>query len=167
MNDQVTVFRSADPSAEEDARAIQELLANAGISAELLDDNAPRVPAGCWEVRVAAGNTPRAETLVAAKMASDEAAERETPQGDTSHDLDLVTVFRAAGASAEMEATSIASVLDSNGIEAELVGDARLPILPFEVRVPRDHQVQARQLIAEALDAGPAGADEAQATEEK
>ncbi len=42
----VTVFRSADQDAEEDARAIKDLLASQEIAAVVLDDSAPGVPSG-------------------------------------------------------------------------------------------------------------------------
>jgi hypothetical protein len=162
MQDLVTVFRSADPSAEEDAKAVHELLSRAGMQAALTDDRAPGVPAGAWEVRVPPGVAKGAEMLIAMRDATNESI-----QLDESHDLDLVTVFRSAGVSGEMEAMSIKSMLESNGVDAVLVGDARLPNLPEEVRVPKEHATEAKRLIADALAAGAAGAEEAEAAGER
>jgi hypothetical protein len=162
MEELVTVFRTADPSAEEDAKAVHELLVRAGMQAALVDDQALGVPAGAWEVRVPPGTVKGAEILIAMREATNESIEL-----DESHDLDLVTVFRSAGVSGEMEAMAIKGMLESNGVEAVLVGDARLPNLPEEVRVPKDHATHAKRLIADALAAGAAGADEAEAAGER
>jgi predicted metal-binding protein len=127
-----------------------------------MDDQASGVPAGAWEVRVPAGASGSAEALIAMQAARNESA-----QLDESHELDLVTVFRSAGASGEMEAMSIKSMLESNGVEAVLVGDSRFPNFPEEVRVAKDHVTRAKRLIAEALAAGREGAAEAEASSEK
>jgi glycine cleavage system aminomethyltransferase T len=98
-------------------------------------------------------------------MINDDMDTRETPAtqvGDDSHDLDLVTVARTDGATAEMQATGIKSILDASGIDAMIIGSSTLPNLGFEVRVPKDHQVQAAQAIAEAQSAGPQAAVEAE-----
>lgn len=86
----------------------------------------------------------------------------EIEQVDASHDLDLVTVAKTDGASAELQALAIKSILDANGIEALVNGSSTLPNLGYEVRVPREHEVQARQAIAEAEKAGPQAAYEAE-----
>jgi hypothetical protein len=83
-----------------------------------------------------------------------------------SEELDLVTVFESAGTSSEMEALQVQALLESNGIEAVLIGDTRLPNIPEEVRVAREDLSRAQQLIADALAAGPAGAVEAEAAGE-
>jgi hypothetical protein len=81
---------------------------------------------------------------------------------------DLVTVFRSeATPMAEVEAISVKSLLESNGIHALLVGDSVLPNLPFEVKVPGDEADRAEQLIAEAEQAGPAAADAAELESER
>jgi hypothetical protein len=67
----------------------------------------------------------------------------------------------------EMQAIQVQSLLEASGIEAVIVGDVRFPNFPEEVRVARDHVVQAEQLIKEALAAGPEGAAEAEAEGEK
>ena len=75
----------------------------------------------------------------------------------------MVTVFQSAGTTGEMEAMSVKAMLKSNGIEVMIVADSRLPNLPDEVRVPRDQVTEAKRLIQAALEAGPAGAAEAEA----
>lgn len=90
----------------------------------------------------------------------------EALSANASHDLDLITVFRAAGSTAQMEALSVQNVLEANGIEAFLIADARLPNLPAEVRVAKEYAAEAEKLLAEALAAGPSAAEEAETAEE-
>src|SRR5438045_4697921 len=90
----VTVFRSADASAQEDAAAVLEMLAAEGISGAVADDSVPGVPAGAWEVRVAESQRTQAEAVVAASRIGED-----PDQFDESPDLDLVTVFEGAGSS--------------------------------------------------------------------
>ncbi len=161
MENLVTVYRSADPNAQEDATSALELLAGNGITGILADDQVPGVPAGAWEVRVALQDKEQAEALIAANPVEDESGEV-----DESHNLDMETVFQAAGTNSEMEAMSVKAMLESNGISAMVVADTRFPNLPEEVRVPRDQVTQAKRVIAAALDAGRAGADEAEAASE-
>ena len=87
-------------------------------------------------------------------------------QENPSHALDMVTVFRSAGSGAEMEALEVQGLLESNGIATLLIGDARLPNLPDEVRVPKEDFERAKALIEAAKEAGPAGAEEAEASGE-
>jgi len=145
--DFVTVFRSMDANAEYDCEAIRDLLAAQGISVELRDDSAPDVPEGTYEVRVPSADSARAEQLV-----GEYSRKEESPApGNASADLDLEAVFQAdAGTSAEFEAMNVKNLLESNGIEAVLIGDSVLPNLGFEVRVARDQLELARQVIAEA-----------------
>jgi hypothetical protein len=82
--------------------------------------------------------------------------------GDPSHEMDLEPVFQAVGAEAEMEAIAVHSVLQSNGIEAVLIGSSSLPNFPFEVRVPHEQVDEANALIEEARASGPAAAEEAE-----
>jgi hypothetical protein len=152
--DLVTVYRSMDPDAAEDADCIVELLTDAGIQAVLRDDSAPGVPEGVFEVRVPTADAARAEQIIAENPLPDEAEEV-----DPSSDLDLETLV---GATSEMEAMGIKNLLESNGIAAVLVGDSVLPNFPFEVRVARDQVGRARILIADAEKRGPAAADEAE-----
>ena len=151
----LTVFRSADENAEDDARAIAELLNGSGIPATLLDDSEPGVPEGAWEVQVAEADSSRADALIATHPL-------DTPP-DQSHDFDMVTVFRSAAGTTESEALNVKGVLEANGLAAEIVGDTRYPNLPQHVRVPRTQVDEARRLIAEALAAGPTAAEEAEA----
>jgi hypothetical protein len=83
-----------------------------------------------------------------------------------SEELDLVTVFESAGTSSEMEALSVQALLQSNGIEAVLIGDTRLPNFPEEVRVAREDVDKAQGLIKDALAAGPSAALEAESAGE-
>ncbi|HXP87055.1 MAG TPA: hypothetical protein VN841_20160 [Bryobacteraceae bacterium] len=85
---------------------------------------------------------------------------------DAGEQLDLVTVFQSAGANAEMEALDVKALLEASGIDAVMVGDTRYPNFPCEVRAPREQAAAAEQLIVEALAAGPAAAEEAEAAGE-
>ncbi len=79
----------------------------------------------------------------------------------------LVTVFRlAGGGTQEMEVLTVHQLLESNGIQSVLVGDNPLPNLAEEIRVSAEDAERARQLIADALSAGAAGAAEAEAESE-
>jgi hypothetical protein len=147
-----------DADAAEDAECIVELLTDAGIQAVFLDDSAPGVVEGAFEVRVPPADAARAEELIAANPPSEEAEEI-----DVSSALDLETI---AGAASEMEAMGIKNLLDSSGIAAVLVGDSVLPNFPFEVRVARDQVDRARALIADAETEGPAAAEEAERASE-
>jgi hypothetical protein len=143
-----------DADAKEDADCIAELLTDAGIHAVLLDDSAPGVPEGVFEVRVPPADASRAEELIAENPLPDEVEEV-----DDSAALDLETV---ASAASELEAMSIKNLLDSNDIATVLVGDAVLPNFPFEVRVAHEQADRARVLIASAEKTGPAAAEEAE-----
>lgn len=157
MDSSVTVFRSADESASEDAAKVHELLTAEGIPAQLLDDDTPGIPSGAWEVRVAAEDQERAERLIAHFPPEDEFADV-----NASDELDLVTVFRSPGNASGMEAPAVESLLQASGISAVVVGDSRFPNLGQEVRVAKEHVETAAALIAEALAAGPSGAAEAE-----
>jgi hypothetical protein len=160
-SDWVTVFRSAEHRAAEEASAACDLLRNQGIRAELAGEDSPGVPFGTWEVRVPAAESTRAERIVAAQ-----GSEVEMP-GDASHDMDLVTVFSSNSNSAEMEAVAVQGVLDAGGIPSVLVGVRALPSLPFEVRVPSASADDARRLIAESQAAGPEAAEQAEEASER
>ena len=114
----------------------------------LVDDDTPGVVEGAWEVRVAAADCERAEALLAAPAAPEEDEDEVTEEGQ-SHDLDFVAIFRAQGIEAEMEAISIQSVLEANGIPCTVVGSAQIPSLPFEVRVPKSRLEEATSLLEE------------------
>ncbi len=155
----VTVFRSGDPTATEEASAIVDLLADAGLNAMLLTDDYPGVLQGTVEVRVPA------DEEVAALDAIDAQAGAET-EGTPSHGYDLVELYRGQGASGEVEAFSIRSVLDANHIPSLLVGSMQMPNLPFRVMVPQIFSEAANKALDEAESAGPAAADEAEAATE-
>jgi hypothetical protein len=147
-----------DADAKEDTECLVDLLTDAGIHAVLLDDTAPGVSKGVFEVRVPAADAARAEELIAENPLSDESEEL-----DDSPELDLETI---ASSASEMDALNIKNLLDSNGIAAVLVGDSVLPNFPFEVRVARDQVERARSLIADAEEIGPAAAEEAERASE-
>lgn len=84
-----------------------------------------------------------------------------TDQPDNSEQFDLVTVFRSDEHTAEMEALAIHGLLEAAGIPAVLVGTSVLPVLPFEVRVPKARLEEAERLIAESQATGPQAAEEA------
>lgn len=159
----ITVFRSADDDAEEDARAIGELLTAQGINSVVLDDSAPGVPAGAWEVRTPPADSGRAETLIGEASLPDS----ELTEVSDAPELEAVTVFRArSSVTSEMEATSVKSLLEASGIAAILVGDARLPNLPFEVRVAKDQLEEAERILEQAREVGREAAEqEEQASE--
>lgn len=152
----VTVFRSMDSSASEDAQSILDALNEAGIEGVVLDEDAPGVLEGTWEVRVAPEYESRALTLI-------EALNQPEPArvGDPSADLNLVTIFTGMGTTAEIEALSIQAVLQSNGIDAVIEGASELPNLPFRVKVPQIERERAEAALAEARAAGPEAAEEA------
>lgn len=131
-----------DADAKEDAEGILELLDDEGIHAVLLDDSAPGVPEGVFEVQVPPGDQKRAEEIIA-----DHPLPEEAELVDPSSDLDLETV---ASSTAELEAMSIKNLLEANGIATVLVGDSVLPNFPFEVRVARDQAADARAVIEDA-----------------
>jgi hypothetical protein len=98
-------------------------------------------------------------------MAEERGAESEAL--DTSHDLDVVTLFSSSNHDAEMEATAIHSILQANGIPSILVGASTIPVLSFQVQVPKADLEQAKRVLAEAEAAGPAAAAEAEAASEE
>jgi hypothetical protein len=76
--------------------------------------------------------------------------------------MDLVEIFRGMGATAELEALSIHSVLEAGGIDSMIIGASELPNLSFIVRVPRRDVDAATELLKAARDGGPQAAEEAQ-----
>ncbi len=153
-----------DATAKEDCETLIDILTSEGIEAVMVDDSAPGVPEGTFEVRVAAAEAARAEKTIDENPLPDEVEEV-----DDSSDLDLETIFHAEGSSvtAEIEALSVKNLLESNGIGAVLVGNSVLPNLPFEVQVAREQAVRARKLIEDAQAAGPEAADELEAESER
>jgi hypothetical protein len=155
--DLITVYRSADTNADEDAKTIQDLLLKGGFNARLFGDNAVGVVEGTYEVRVPQVEAEAAEALIGERATADD------PEPvDPSHDLDLVTVATTDGTTGEMEATAIQSVLTANDIDSVIVGTSTLPTMGFEVRVAEEDQARAEEVIKEAMAAGPAAAFEAE-----
>ena len=148
-----------DATAKEDCETIVDILAEQGVAAVMVDDAAPGVPEGTFEVRVPAAEGPKAEQLIAENPLPDEVEEV-----DASPELDVETIFRAEGSGpmAEMEALEVKGLLEANEIAAVLVGNSVLPNMPFEVKVARDHAERARQLMAEAQQGGEAAAEAAE-----
>src|SRR5579871_521038 len=54
---------------------------------------------------------------------------------DTSHGLDLATIYSSQGVDSEVEADIIRGIMESNGIPAIVVRAMGYPALGFEVRV--------------------------------
>ena len=147
-----------DSTAKEDCEIIADLLSAEGLTPVIMDDEAPGVPEGVYEVCVPESEASRAEEIVAANPLPDEVEEV-----DDAPELNMETVYHSESTpTAEVEALGIKNVLEANGIAAMIVGDSVLPNFPFEVRVAREHAERARALIEEAAAAGPAAADEAE-----
>ena len=94
----------------------------------------------------------------------------EAPQNQdqilTSHALDMVTLFSSSTIDGEMEADMIRGVLDSNGIPSIQTNIPYAGVLGVEVKVPRGKLKEAEILLAEAREAGPEAAAEAEAASE-
>lgn len=162
-----TVFRAADAASREQAETISEYLRQNGLDATLMGDDAPGVVVGTWEVRVPASDAARADEWLAASGLLEERVETAAPaQGDASHDFDLVTIFSAEAAEAEMEALSIKALLEANEIPVVMVGTPQIPSLRFSLQVPRSRAEDAAQVVREAQLAGPQAAEEAEAETE-
>lgn len=154
--DLVTVYRSMDATAKQDCETLIDFFKAEGIAAVMLDDEAPGVIEGSFEVRVSPRDAARAEKLITENPLLDEVEEV-----DPSSKLDLETVFHAGGGNmAELQAMSVKNLLESNGIAAILAGDSVLPSFPFEVKVAHEQADRARGLIAEAENSPVAEADE-------
>jgi hypothetical protein len=159
QSEMVTVYRSMDLAAEQDCRAIADLLVEDGLTPEIIDDRAPGVPEGVYEVRVPKEQAERAEQVIADHPLPDEVEEV-----DNSSSLDLSEpIFHSEGSTtAGFEASEIKSLLEQNDIAAILVGGSMLPNLPFEVRVAKENAERARLLIEEYVKGGPEAAEEAE-----
>jgi|SRR4051794_39362834 len=83
-------------------------------------------------------------------------------QVDPSPELDVVTIMELQGATGEVEAMGIKSILDASDIPNVMVGTSTLPNLSFLIQVPGTDVERARATIAEAQAAGPAAAVEAE-----
>lgn len=86
---------------------------------------------------------------------------------DPTHELDAVTVFSSSNYDAEMEAMSIQTLLQANGVDARVVGPSVIPSLEFQVQVPRAQADEAVRFIDEARAAGPEAAAQAEASTEQ
>ena len=150
-NTDVTIFRSAEPDREVEAANIVERLRSAGIEAYAAGHDVPGVVVDTCEVRVPAESREQAEALIRPGA----------EDGDASSALDMVTIFSSQNHNAEMEALAIRSILESSGIQAEVVGASSIPSLPFEVQVARSMVDEAERAIAAARAAGPEAAEEA------
>ena len=144
-----------DSTALEDCEIIIDQLSAEGLHPAIVDDTAPGVPEGVYEVRVPAEEASRADQIIAANPLPDEVEEV-----DDASELDLETIYRAEGsATGGLETFEIKNLLETNGIAAVIVGDAVLPNLPFEIKVAREQAERAKQLIAEAQRTGPTAAE--------
>lgn len=154
--DLVTVYRSGDANADEDAAAAHRYLNAHGIKSVIFNDNERGVVQGSCEVRVAASEAAQAEALLA-NYNPDEAGEV-----DPSSELDLEPIASLMGATAEMEALAIKGLLDAAEIPAVIVGASDLPNLGFQVSVARANVATAKELLLDAESGGPAAAAEAE-----
>jgi hypothetical protein len=160
-NELVTIFRSGDADAEEQASVVRDMLASANIAAEVFGDSEAGVLEGVVEVRVPADRQADAEQLIEIRKDFNPSAL------DLSHDLDMVAVFVSSEPNAEMIAAEIRSILESQGIPSALVSGTVFPNLPFEVRVPRAKSEEAQRAIASAEEAGPAAAEQGERESEE
>lgn len=78
-------------------------------------------------------------------------------------ELDLVILANYHGPQAEMEARAVESVLRAAGIDSVVEGAVGFASVPFEVSVARNQLEAAQQILTEALAAGPAAAEQAEA----
>jgi hypothetical protein len=85
---------------------------------------------------------------------------------DPGHELDMVTLFSSMNHDAEMEALALHGLLEANGIESAVVGPSTIPSVEFQVQVLRSQLEAAERVMAEAQEAGPAAAEEAEAAVE-
>ena len=102
-------------------------------------------------------------------MAQDPEGEQPMDEGsvNTSHELDMVKLYRSSAVDSGIEADIIRGILDSHGIPSLTLRAMGYPSLGFEVRVNRENLREAERLIEEAKAAGPAAAVEAQRESEE
>lgn len=81
--------------------------------------------------------------------------------------LEMVTLFKSSNFDAEQEALAIRALLEAEGVPSVLVGPSVLPVFEFRVEVPSERLDDARKIVAQAEEAGPAAADEAEAASEE
>ena len=88
------------------------------------------------------------------------------PDRDENTDQEMAVLFSSSNVDAEMEANNIHAILEASGIPSMVVGASVIPSLEFQVQVPRENLQEAKTVIAEAQEAGPAAAAEAEAAGE-
>jgi len=94
-------------------------------------------------------------------------SEPESESLDISHELDMVPVFSSSNHDGEMEAMNVHGILEANGIESMMIGPSTIPSLEFQVQVSKADLETAQRILAEAVQAGPAAAAEAEAASEE
>jgi hypothetical protein len=151
--DFITVFRSGDPTAKQDAETALERLTQGGIRAIVLGDDAPGVVEGSYEVRVPAADRAQAEALVDLPGPQPEDESEVTTEGQ-SHDFDFVRLAAFDGVGSEMQSILLRSALEGNGIPCAVIGIAQIPSLGFEVRVPKTRLEEALTIVAGADQSG-------------
>jgi hypothetical protein len=85
---------------------------------------------------------------------------------DTGRNDEMVTLFSSSAHDAEMEANNVHALLEASGVPSVVIGPAVLPVVEFQVQVPRTHLEEARKVVGEAEEAGPEAAAEAEADSE-
>jgi len=144
----VTVFRSADADAADQAEDVCDLLVESGMTAIVADDSEPGIEEGSFEVRVPAEQAAEAEAILTA------AAEAPEDMEYSGEDMDLVSIFETGTEISEMEALSLKTLLESNNIPTVIEGATTLPNLGFDVRVPIRYLDDARRVVEEAAATG-------------
>ena len=79
--------------------------------------------------------------------------------------LDLTPIVGGDGAPlelSEMEAIELQNLLEASGIRAFMSGSEMMPNLPYRLQVSAAQSARAAEVIAEAREAGSAGAEEAE-----
>jgi len=81
--------------------------------------------------------------------------------------LEMVALFKSSNHDAEQEALAIHALLEAESIPSIVVGPSVLPVVEFRVDVPRESLEDAERIVAQAREAGPAAAEEAEAASEE
>jgi hypothetical protein len=93
-------------------------------------------------------------------------SDKSAPSGNTSHDLDMVALYRSQSTDAQMQAAIIHGILESNGVYS-IVSGIVYPPVACEVKVARADLHRAQRLVEEARISGPNAAEEGEADSEK
>ena len=90
------------------------------------------------------------------------------PSGDVnlSHESGMALLFESMTAEAELDAENIHGVLQSNGIESVITRSSPYPNLGVAIYVTKEDLERAQSIIADALEAGPEAAADAEAQSE-